>query len=103
MLPVSASDPSASDWEADSWEEAMAEMSNLLTDLESDEPPLESDRHREQIDLLIRLLRWYWREGQALPPPITGLIIMFRGTQQFTTASTSRKRGSFVVPISLSF
>ncbi|MBW4622009.1 MAG: Uma2 family endonuclease [Cyanosarcina radialis HA8281-LM2] len=30
----------------------------------SDEPPLESDLHREQIDLLIRLLKWWWREQQ---------------------------------------
>jgi Uma2 family endonuclease len=30
----------------------------------SDEPPLESDLHREQIDLLIRLLKWWRREHQ---------------------------------------
>ncbi|MBW4550768.1 MAG: Uma2 family endonuclease [Aphanocapsa sp. GSE-SYN-MK-11-07L] len=30
----------------------------------SDEPPLESDLHREQIDLLIRLLKWWWQERQ---------------------------------------
>jgi Uma2 family endonuclease len=29
----------------------------------SDEPPLESDLHRDQIDLLIRLIRWLFREG----------------------------------------
>lgn len=73
-LPVSAPDLPANSWELDGWEAgdweaAMAEMHNLPTDLESNEPPLESDRHREQIDLLIRLLRWYWREGQATPPP----------------------------------
>jgi Uma2 family endonuclease len=33
-------------------------------DLWSDEPPLESDLHRDQIDLLIRLLKWCWRERQ---------------------------------------
>lgn len=33
-------------------------------DLWSNEPPLESDLHREQIDLLIRLLKWWWRERQ---------------------------------------
>ena len=27
----------------------------------SDEPELESDFHRDQIDLLLRLMRWYWR------------------------------------------
>jgi len=31
-------------------------------DLYSDEPPLESDLHRDQIDLLIRLIKWYWRD-----------------------------------------
>lgn len=33
-------------------------------DLLSDEPPLESDRHREQIELLIQLLKSWWRERQ---------------------------------------
>jgi Uma2 family endonuclease len=33
-----------------------------LGDLWSDEPPLESDLHRRQIDLLIRLLEYYWRD-----------------------------------------
>ncbi|MEO0408378.1 MAG: Uma2 family endonuclease [Cyanobacteria bacterium P01_A01_bin.135] len=33
-------------------------------DLYSDEPPLESDLHRDQIDLLIRLLRWVWKDRQ---------------------------------------
>ena len=28
----------------------------------SDEPELESDFHRDQIDLLLRLMRWYWRQ-----------------------------------------
>ena len=27
----------------------------------SDEPELESDLHRDQIDLLLRLMRWHWR------------------------------------------
>jgi Uma2 family endonuclease len=31
-------------------------------DLLSDEPPLETDLHRKQIDLLIRLLEWLWRD-----------------------------------------
>ncbi len=31
-------------------------------ELWSDEPPLESDLHREQIDLLIRLVRFHWRD-----------------------------------------
>jgi Uma2 family endonuclease len=32
------------------------------TNLYSDEPPLETDYHREQIDLLIRLLKYFWRD-----------------------------------------
>ena len=32
------------------------------SELYSDEPPLETDLHREQIDLLIRLLKYWWRE-----------------------------------------
>lgn len=31
-------------------------------DLWSNEPPLESDLHRRQIDLLLRLIEWYWRD-----------------------------------------
>ncbi|AFY35722.1 Uma2 family endonuclease [Calothrix sp. PCC 7507] len=34
-------------------------------DLWSDEPPLESDLHRDQIDLLIRLIRWLFRSGSS--------------------------------------
>lgn len=32
------------------------------TNLYSDEPPLETDWHRRQIDLLIRLLEYWWRD-----------------------------------------
>jgi Uma2 family endonuclease len=35
-------------------------------DLWSDEPPLESDLHRDQIDLLIRLIRWVFRDRTDL-------------------------------------
>jgi len=31
-------------------------------DLWSDEPPLESDLHRKQIEILVRLLEWFWRD-----------------------------------------
>jgi len=34
------------------------------SNLYSDEPPLESDLHRDQIDLLIRLIKWFWRDRQ---------------------------------------
>ena len=33
-------------------------------DLYSDEPPMESDFHRRQMELLIRLLEWLWRDRQ---------------------------------------
>lgn len=33
-------------------------------DLYSDEPPLETDLHRDQIDLLIRILRQFWHDRQ---------------------------------------
>ncbi|MGF1935976.1 MAG: Uma2 family endonuclease [Nostoc sp. ChiQUE02] len=33
-------------------------------DILSDEPPFESDLHRDQIDLLIRILKLWWRERQ---------------------------------------
>ncbi|MEB3293943.1 MAG: Uma2 family endonuclease [Synechococcales bacterium] len=32
------------------------------TELDSNEPPLESDLHRQTIDLLIRLLQYWWRD-----------------------------------------
>jgi Uma2 family endonuclease len=34
---------------------------SLLDDWESIEPPMESDEHRDQLDLLITCLRWWWR------------------------------------------
>jgi len=37
--------------------EPLAEAPSLPTNLDSDEPPLETDWHRNQIDLLIRLLK----------------------------------------------
>lgn len=33
-------------------------------DLYSDEPPLETDLHRDQIDLLIRILKQFWADRQ---------------------------------------
>lgn len=34
---------------------------NLSEEWPSDEPELESDLHRDQIDLLLRLMKWHWR------------------------------------------
>jgi Uma2 family endonuclease len=41
-----------------------AQSENIIIppcDLWSDEPPLESDLHREQIELLLACLKWLWR------------------------------------------
>lgn len=32
----------------------------------SDEPELESDLHRDQIDLLLHIMKWYWRNRQDI-------------------------------------
>jgi len=48
--------------------------------IESDEPPLESDLHRDQIDLLIRLLRWWWRERDDVY--ISGNLTVYYDEQQ---------------------
>ncbi|MDY6938297.1 MAG: Uma2 family endonuclease [Cyanobacteriota bacterium] len=37
------------------------------SDLESNEPPLESDRHLQQIILLLTCLQWWWRERPDAP------------------------------------
>jgi Uma2 family endonuclease len=42
--------------------DATDDVRRLPTNLYSDEPPLETDFHRDQIDLLIRLLKYWWRD-----------------------------------------
>ncbi|HEY9648449.1 MAG TPA: Uma2 family endonuclease [Chroococcidiopsis sp.] len=76
-------------------------------DLWSDEPPLESDLHRDQIDLLLRLLKWYWRDRQDFYA--TGNLTVyyspnqkkseyFRGPDFFVVLGTVKKdRKSWVV------
>ena len=76
-------------------------------DLWSDEPPLETDLHREQIDLLIRLLKWWWRERQNFY--VSGNLTVyyspnqrksedFRGPDFFVVLGTEKKdRKSWVV------
>ena len=49
-------------------------------DLESNEPPLESDLHRDQIDLLIRLLRWWWQQRHDFY--ISGNLTVYYSPQQ---------------------
>ncbi|WP_110985456.1 Uma2 family endonuclease [Acaryochloris thomasi] len=43
-------------------EEVPDTVQRLPTNLYSDEPPLETDFHRDQIDLLLRLLKYWWRD-----------------------------------------
>jgi len=50
------------------------------TNLESDEPPLETDLHRNQIDLLIRLLKYCWQDRQDFY--ISGNLTVYYNTQQ---------------------
>ena len=45
-------------------ENSDTEVFFLPGDLWSDEPPLESDLHRDQIELLISILKLWWRERQ---------------------------------------
>jgi Uma2 family endonuclease len=61
-------------------EELIDEIKCPPTDLESDEPELESDLHRGQIDLLIRLLKYYWLDRQDVY--ITGNLTVYFNEQQ---------------------
>lgn len=70
------------------------------THLYSDEPPLETDWHREQIDLLIRLLKYWWRDRPDFY--ISGNLTVyyneqqlkqrdFRGTDVFVVLGTEKR------------
>jgi Uma2 family endonuclease len=48
--------------------------------LYSDEPPLETDFHREQIDLLIRLLKYWWQDRPDFY--ISGNLTVYYNEQQ---------------------
>ncbi len=61
-------------------EEDIDEIEFPPSDLESDEPPLESDLHREQIDLLIRLLKYWWRDRHDFY--MSGNLTVFYNQQQ---------------------
>jgi Uma2 family endonuclease len=50
------------------------------TDLDSDEPPLETDFHRRHIEQLIRLLEFWWRDRQDFY--ITGNLTVYYDEQQ---------------------
>ncbi len=76
-------------------------------DLYSNEPPLESDLHRDQINLLIQLLKSYWQNRQDFY--VSGNLTVyyspkqrksedFRGPDFFVVLNTERKpRKSWVV------
>ncbi|MDZ7955612.1 Uma2 family endonuclease [Nostoc sp. DedQUE09] len=76
-------------------------------DILSDEPPLESDLHREQIDLLIRILKLWWRDKQDFYAsgnltiyysPNQKKSEYFRGPDFFVVLGTQKKdRKSWVV------
>lgn len=77
------------------------------SDLWSDEPPLESDLHRDQIDLLISILKLFWRDRNDFYA--TGNLTIyyspnqkksedFRGPDFFVVLGTEKKdRKSWVV------
>lgn len=50
------------------------------TNLYSDEPPLETDFHRNQIDLLIRLLNFWWQDRHDFY--ISGNLTVYYNKQQ---------------------
>ncbi|WP_407682394.1 Uma2 family endonuclease [Pseudocalidococcus azoricus] len=50
------------------------------TDLWSDEPPLESDFHRDQIEILIHLLKRYWHDRTDFY--VTGNLTIYYNEQQ---------------------
>jgi Uma2 family endonuclease len=85
-------------------------------DLYSDEPPLESYLHLQQMILLLTCLEWWWRDGQSPPPKgyrqdffAAGNLTVyysprqrksehFRGPDFFVVLGTERKpRKSWVV------
>ncbi|MEO0409611.1 MAG: Uma2 family endonuclease [Cyanobacteria bacterium P01_A01_bin.135] len=86
---------------------SVAEIHCPPSNLWSDEPPLESDFHRDQLDLLIRILRWWWRERDDAY--VSGNLTVyynqqqlksqgFRGPDFFVVLGTEKKdRRSWVV------
>lgn len=52
-------------------------------DLESDEPELESDLHRDQIELLLACLKWYWRSRNDFYA--TGNLTIYYSEDRITT------------------
>jgi Uma2 family endonuclease len=61
-------------------EEVADEIKLPPTNLYSDEPPLETDFHRRQIDLLIRLLEFWWQDRPDFY--ISGNLTVYYNEQQ---------------------
>lgn len=62
------------------YEDVTDDIKRFPTNLYSDEPPLETDFHRDQIDLLIRLLKYWWRDRQDFY--ISGNLTVYYNEQQ---------------------
>jgi len=87
----------------DTWEDIVVPP----TDLWSDEPPLKSDLHRQQMDLLINCLQWWWHDRNDFYASGNLTIYFnqdhiksrdFRGPDFFVVLGTERKpRRSWVV------
>ncbi len=84
---------SSEDWEAlhEDW---------LDQEWESNEPPLESDLHREQISLLIRLLKYFWRDRHdfyasgyttVFYDPQKRVTLNFRGTDFYVVLGAEKR------------
>jgi Uma2 family endonuclease len=61
-------------------QQAIDEIKLLPANLYSDEPPLESDYHRDQINLLIRLLKNWWKNRSDFY--ISGNLTVYYSEQQ---------------------
>lgn len=87
----------------DTWEDVVVPP----TDLWNDEPPWESDLHRQQMDLLINCLEWWWHDRNDFYASGNLTIYFnqdhiksrdFRGPDFFVVLGTERKpRRSWVV------
>jgi Uma2 family endonuclease len=64
MVQNPAVKPSQSAPSQSAWESEAPNWDSLEEEWLSDEPELESDLHRDQIDLLLRLMKNYWRDSQ---------------------------------------
>jgi Uma2 family endonuclease len=62
------------------YEDVTDDIKRFPTNLYSDEPPLETDFHRDQIDLLIRLLKYWWRDRPDFY--ISGNLTVYYNEQQ---------------------